>query len=129
MLIANGVVLMQTQTTYNLLLFGQQMNFNDYVDSYIQQYPILAFFYAYNTYYILFTQGLISAQIDAANSAFIATTLIATLPNNNYKLVFSGALDALYISGHPYIYKSNCLNQSAYQSTCLPYICQVPNCN
>ena len=130
MLISNGVVLMQMHNTCTLRLHGQNVNYHDYLDPYILQKDILEFFYFSNSYYILFTKGLIRATIDEVNGVFLSTSFTDILPYNLYQLTFGISLDILFIPGTPYIYKARCINQTVYSSgTCVSYTCTVPDCD
>lgn len=117
-------------STFTLRLYSRTVNYNDYFDPNILQNDILEFFYIFNTYYILYTRGLIKATIDEINGIFLYTTLVNTLPINPYQLTFGVNLDTLFIPGTPYLYKAKCLNQTAYSAgTCTNYYCSVVNCD
>lgn len=84
MLTANQLILMQMQTTSTLRSYGKLINFVDYLDINIANNQILRFFYVFNTYYALFTKGLVALSIDEISGAFLLSTLINILPNNHY---------------------------------------------
>lgn len=129
MLVANQLVLMQMQNISTLRSYGKFVNFIDYFDLNILNNRILDFFYVFNTYYVLFTNGLITLSIDEVSGAFLFSTLVNTLPNNLYQLTFGVSLDILFVPGTPYIYKAKCLNQTAYSAgICVSYSCAVANC-
>lgn len=79
-------------------------------DPYIQKSQILDFFYFINTYYILYTNGLLELSIDAANCVLISTTLVSKLPTNSYQLAFGTNIDILLVPGTSNIYKAKCPN-------------------
>lgn len=121
---------MQMQSTYMLRLYGQIVSYNDYFDPYILHNDILDFFYIFNTYYILFTKGLVKVTIDEVNSNILFTNLVNTLPVNFYQLTFGVNLDTLFVPGTPYLYKAKCPNQASYSNgTCVRYNCSVANCD
>lgn len=128
MLIANRLVLMQMQTS-SLRSYGNLVNFLDYFDINIMNNQILNFFYVFNTYYLLFTKGLITLTIDDFSGLFLSSTLVSSLPSDAYQLVFGTSLDILFVPSTPYIYKAKCLNQTSFSTgTCVSYNCSVPNC-
>lgn len=130
MLIANGLVLMQMKSTSTLRSYGKLINFLDYFDFNILNNGILDFFYVFDTYYVLFTKGLVALTIDELSGIFLLSTSINTLPINAYELTFGANIDLLFVPGTPYIYKAKCLNQTAFSAgTCVSYNCSVPNCD
>lgn len=126
--IANDVVMMQYYTS-KLLLYVENVGLDEKEDLYIQKSQILDFFYAFDAYYILFTDGLLRVSIDKISGAFLDTTLVNKLNSDNYQLVFGTNNDILYIPETEYLFKAKCINQTVYSmGKCISYTCDVANC-
>lgn len=127
---ANGVLLMQVSNGELSLMCGSTLG-SPFMDSNIGSSPVLKFTYFENTYYILYSKGIVVANFSTNTASFTSsTTLQSSFPNNTYRITQGSIVTVFYTPLSSYIYKMGCSGQYNWIfSTCTSYSCADSNCD